>query len=97
MVVAPRIPIDVYILNIEEEEKCCMIQIDKIWLWNRRMGHIGFDNFIKFSKKEVVRDMPKIIEPSNFVCRHCQHGKRIRVRFKKKEYSTSKPLELVHT
>jgi hypothetical protein len=97
VVVAPRTPSNVYILNIEEEEKCCMSQIDESWLWHRRMGHIGFDNLIKVNKKEVVRDMPKIIKPSNSVCRHCQHGKKTRVRFKTKEYSTSKPLELVHT
>jgi hypothetical protein len=61
------------------------------------MGHIGFDNLIKFNKKEVVRDMPKIIKPSNYVCSHFHHGKQTRVRFNTKEYSTSKPLELVHT
>jgi transposase InsO family protein len=60
-------------------------------------GHIGFDNLIKFSKKEVVRNMLNIIKPSNYVCRHCQHGKKIGVRFKTKEYSTSKPLEIFHT
>jgi hypothetical protein len=41
--------------------------------------------------------MSKIIKPSNFVYRHYQHGKYTRVRFKTKENSTSKPLELVHT
>jgi hypothetical protein len=73
-----------------------MSQIDESWLWNKIMGHIGFDNLIKINKKDVVRDMPRIIKPSNFVCRHCQHGKKTRVRFKTKEYSTSKRLELVH-
>jgi hypothetical protein len=75
VIVAPRTPSNVYILNIEEEEKCCMSQIDESWLWHKRMGHIGFDNLIKVNKKEVVRDMPRIIKASNFVCRHCQHGK----------------------
>jgi hypothetical protein len=42
VVFSPRTPSDVYILNIEEKEKCRMIQIDKICLWNKRMGHIGF-------------------------------------------------------
>jgi hypothetical protein len=92
VVVAPRTPNDVYILNIEEEEKCCIRQINESWLWHRRMVHIGFDNLIKFSKKEAMRDMPKVIKLSNSVCRHCQHGKKRRVRFKTKEYSTSKPL-----
>jgi hypothetical protein len=57
VVVAPRTSSDVYILNTEEEEKCCMGQIDESWLWHRRMGHISFDNLIKVSRKEVVKDM----------------------------------------
>ena len=43
-----------------------------------------------------MKDIPKIIKPSNSVCKHSQHGKQTKVRFKTKEYSTSKPLELVH-
>ena len=74
-----------------------MRQIDESWLWNKRTGHIGFDNLIKDSKKEVVRDMPKIIKSSNYVCRHYQHGNPTKLRFKTKEYSISKLLELVHT
>jgi hypothetical protein len=81
VVIARRTPSDIYILNIEEDEKCCMSQIYESWPWHRRMEHIGFDNLIKVSKKEFVRDMPKIIKPSNFFCRHCQHGKNKRLRF----------------
>jgi hypothetical protein len=97
VVVSPKTPSDVYILNIEEEEKKFMSQIDESWLWHRRMGQIGFENLIKVSKKVVVRDMQKIIKPSKFVCRHFQHGKNTRVRFKTRGYSTSRPSELVHT
>jgi hypothetical protein len=32
VVVAPKTPRDVHILNIEEEENFCMIQIDENWL-----------------------------------------------------------------
>jgi hypothetical protein len=59
-----------------------MSQIDESWLCHRRLGHIGFENLIKINKKEVVRNMPKIIKPSNYVCRNFQHGKKTRVRFK---------------
>ena len=52
-----------------------MNQIDQSWICHRRMGHTFFDNLIKVIKKEVVRDMSNIIKPSNYVCRHCQHGK----------------------
>jgi hypothetical protein len=46
VVVAPRTPRNVYILNIEEEEKCCMGQIYESWLWNKRMGHKIFEKII---------------------------------------------------
>jgi hypothetical protein len=87
----------VYILDIKEEEECHMSQEDESWLWHKRMGHLRFDNLIKASKKGVVKDMPKVIKPSDPVCKHCQLGKKTRVRFKTKEHSTSKPLEIVHT
>jgi hypothetical protein len=52
---------------------------------------------VKVGNLGAVRNLPKIIKPSNPMCRHCQLGKQTRIRFKTKEYSTSKPLELVQT
>jgi transposase InsO family protein len=52
---------------------------------------------VKVINLGVVRNFPNIINPSNLMCRHCQLGNKTRIRFKTKEYSTSKPLELVHT
>ena len=40
-----------------------MGQIDKSWLWHKRMGHMIFYNIVKVNKKEAIRDMPKIIKP----------------------------------
>ena len=77
-------------------EECHLNVMDESWLWDRRMGHIYFDNLVKISNLEAVRNLPKITKPSNPICRHCQLGKQTRVRFKTKEYSTSRPLELVH-
>jgi hypothetical protein len=61
-----------------------MGQVDECCLWNIRMGQIGFYILIKISKKEAVKDTQKIIKPSNNVFKHCQHGKKTKVRFKKK-------------
>ena len=36
-----RTPSNVYIL--ENEEQCYMSQIDEIFLWHRRMGHLNFE------------------------------------------------------
>ena len=73
-----------------------MSQIDESLLWHRRTGHLNFDNLVKISQKEVVRNIPKIIKPQNHVCRHCLHGKQTRTSFKVKEHTTSQPLELIH-
>jgi hypothetical protein len=71
--------------------------VDEIWLWHRSLGHINFDNLVKFNNLGAVRNLPKIIKASNVMCRHCQLGKQTRIKFKAKEYTTSKPLELAHT
>jgi hypothetical protein len=83
--VAPRTSSNVYILDIEEEEKCCLIQVDEVWLWHKRLGNLIFDNLIKSNeKKKIVRDLPKVIKPSDSICKHCQIVKKTRVRLKKK-------------
>jgi hypothetical protein len=69
----------------------------EIWWWRKIMGHMNFENHVKINTKKVVRDMPKITKPSRTICKLCQHRKKSRVSFKTKEYTTSKPLELVHT
>jgi hypothetical protein len=61
------------------------------------MGHMHFDNLFKVSKREAVREMPQITKPTNTLCKHCQQGKQTKTRFKSKEYSTTKQLEIVHT
>jgi hypothetical protein len=60
------------------------------------MGHINFDNLVKVSKKEAVREIPKISKPTNILCNHCLQGKHTKTKFKSKEHSTTKPLEIVH-
>jgi hypothetical protein len=36
------------------------------------------------------------MKPTNTLCKHCQQGKQTKTRFKSKEYSTKRPLEIVH-
>jgi hypothetical protein len=55
-----------------------------------------FDTLVKVNKREEVREMPQITKPTNTLCKHCQHGNKTKTRFKSKEYSTTKPLEIVH-
>jgi hypothetical protein len=81
---APRTSENVYILDAKLNEKCHINIVDEIWLWHRRLGHINFENLVKFSNLGAVRKFPKIIKPSNTMCRHCQLGKQTRIRFKEK-------------
>jgi transposase InsO family protein len=37
------------------------------------------------------------MKPTNTLCNHCQQGKQTKTWFKSKEYSTTRPLEIVHT
>ena len=83
--IAPRTSENVYILNTKLNEKCHLNQIDDSWLRHRRLGHINFDNLVKISKLGAVRNLPKIIKPSNPICKHCQLGKQTRIQFKTKE------------
>jgi hypothetical protein len=41
-------------------------------------------------------DLPLIVKPLDPVSKHCQHGKQTKLAFKRKEHSTSKPLQLIH-
>jgi hypothetical protein len=88
---------NIYVLSEIGNEKCCIRKEDESWLWHRRMGHIHFDNLVKVSKKEVVREIPQIRKPTNTLCKHCKLGKQTKTMFKSKEYSTTRPLEIVHT
>jgi transposase InsO family protein len=88
---------NIYVLSEIGNEKCCLGKEDENWLWHKRMGHMHFDNLVKDSKREAVREMPKITKPTNTLCKHFQQGKQTKTRFKSKEYSTTKPLEIVHT
>jgi transposase InsO family protein len=94
---AARTSNNIYVLSEIGNEKCCLGKEDESWLWNRRMGHMHFDNLVKVNKRESVREMPQIMKPTNTLCKHCQQGKQTKTRFKSKEYSTTRPLEIVHT
>jgi transposase InsO family protein len=94
---ATRTSSNIYVLSEIGNENRCLGKEDESWLWHRRMGHMHFDNLVKFSKREAIREMPQITKPTNTLCKHCQQGKQTKTRFKSEEYSTTKPLEIVHT
>jgi hypothetical protein len=94
---AARTSSNIYVLSEIGNEKCCLGKEDEGWIWHKIMGHIHFNNLVKVIIKETVREIPQIMKPTNTLCKHCQQGKQTKTRFKSKEYSTTRPLEIVHT
>jgi hypothetical protein len=72
---AARTSNNIYVLTEIGKEKCCLGKEDESWLWHRIMGHMHFDNLVKVSKREVVKEMPQITKPTNTLCKHCQQEK----------------------
>ncbi|KAH9323855.1 hypothetical protein KI387_018494, partial [Taxus chinensis] len=87
---------NMYVLNEINKEKCFTSKIDYNWLWHKRLGHVSFENIVKLSAKGCIRHMPTIVKPTDTLCKACLHGKQTRRSFKSKEYSTTRPLELIH-
>ena len=52
---------------------------------------------MKASSAFVVRDLPKIVKPTNVVFKECIIAKQKKRFFPSKEFSTTKKLEIVHT
>ena len=94
--IATRTPNNIYILD-EKDENRYLGNEDESWLWHKIIGHINFDNLIQLNKKEAIRDLHVIKNLSSSICKQCQHGKQTSVGFKTKEYSTTNPLEIIHT
>jgi hypothetical protein len=62
-----------------------------------RLGHLNFDHIIKLRNNGEVKDLPKISNPYDSVCKPCQIGNLTHTQFKSKNFpSTEKPLQLVH-
>jgi hypothetical protein len=94
---ATRTSSNIYVLSEIGNEKCCLGKEDEIWLWHGRMRQIHFDNLVKFNKKKAVREMPQITKLTNTLCKHCQQEKQTKTGIKSKEYSMTRPLEIVQT
>jgi hypothetical protein len=87
---------NLYVLK-EDKEKCHLRKLDESWLWHKRLGHLNFYHIVKLNNEVVVKDLPRISKPNNFVCESCQMGKLTRAQFKLKSFtSLEKPLQIVH-
>ena len=45
----------------------------------------------------VVRDLPKIVKPTNIICKECVLAKHNRTSFPRKKFTTKVKLKIIHT
>lgn len=74
-----------------------MTQKDETNIWHHRLGHLNFKDLARLSKKEIVKDLPKLSKVDNPRCKGYQMGKQTKVSHKKvTSIGTTRPLELLH-
>ena len=72
-------------------------KLSEAQLWHKTLGHMNFDSIIRVNQLGAVIAFPRLSKPNNSICKSCQFGKQTRTHFKTKEFSSSRPLELIHT
>ena len=54
---------------------CFIAQVEKSWLWHKRLCYVNFDNLVKIRKFRKVRGIPNLKKPYVGLCKNCQIGK----------------------
>ena len=72
-------------------------KVDDNWLQNKIFCHINFNNIVKISSMFVVRELPKIIKPTNTIWKECVLVKHKRTYFPSKKFTIIAKLEIIHT
>ena len=54
-----------------ENISCFVAKFDDVWLWNKRICHVNFDNLVNINKMKKVRGLPKLKKPDNIMCKQC--------------------------
>lgn len=58
---------------------CIRAKFDVIELWNRRLGHINYEDLVHIENKDLVRGIPKLSGQPKIICRECMKDKRFSI------------------
>jgi hypothetical protein len=58
-------------------------------MWHRRLAHLNFDHTIKLRNNGAVKDLPKISNPYEYVCKPYQIGKLTDTQFISKNFPST--------
>ena len=64
-----------------EDTTYIIVRFDDVWLWNKRLCHVNFDNLISINNMKKVRGFSKLKKPDNVICKQCQLGKMTKSSF----------------
>lgn len=87
-----------YKMVIEDCNPMCMLTKaeEQTWLWHSRLGHVNFQALSTMSQKEMVRGLPKLVQPKT-ICSGCFLSKQTRQAFpSRSDFMAEKKLELIH-
>ena len=48
-----------------------VVEFNDVWLWNKRLCHVKFDNFVSMNNMKRVRGFPKLKKPDNIIWKQC--------------------------
>jgi transposase InsO family protein len=97
--VTPRVLQQLYLVdfNRAELDTCLIAKSNMVWLWHRRLAHVGMKNLHKLLKGEHILGLTNVHFEKDRVCTTCQAGKQVGVDHPHKNImSTDRPLELLH-
>ena len=57
---------------------CKNTSIDKIEIWNQRLGHLNYKNQTKIVNVGIVHGLPKLGKKEPRVCGSCELGKQLK-------------------
>ena len=71
-------------------------KVDDIWLLYKIFCHVNFDSIVKTSSMFAVRDLPKIVKPTNTICKEYILVKNNKNYFPIKKFTMKIKLEIVY-
>ena len=74
---------------------CLVTKVDDSWLWHKIFCHIRFESIVKTSSMFAVRYFPKIVKPTNTICKECVLEKHNKT-FPSKKFITTTKSKTVH-
>jgi hypothetical protein len=80
-----------------EHDRCLITKINMVWLWHRRLAHIGMRNLHKLQKDNHILRLTNIVFKKDRPCGACQARKQVGAHHHAKNIITTiRPLKMLH-